>query len=243
VNDDWVLPPLDRQPIKHGFGSGNRIGVMWPHRAAPSFDVLDVEAHERLARALERAGVDFVLVTDGYREGGDAGLRSMLWAVPIILATTTIGVYTSMRTTFLHPTQIARFGAHLDWLSQGRWGWSVVTGSGDADARLYGLDRCPASDDRYELAAESVDAVGAIWASGDEGVAFESAHYRLHGRVKRPQVIQRPRPPLLGSGSSRGGMALAARKLDAGSPRCSMNRSSPRRARRSEQNARRISHH
>lgn len=219
VDIDWVLPPPHRLPVRSSVTDRFTIGVLWPRASSPDFDVADLDDHERYGRAVEEAGVDFVLISDGYEGGMGADrrsvLRSMVSAVPIITATSRLGVVTTLRTTFLHPTQIARMGAHLDWLSVGRWGWSVATGSGDREAALYGMAACPALDERYAIADESVRAVLAVWGGGADGIEFEGQFFRISGRAKRPQAIQRPAPLLVGSGSSRAGRDLVGRHLDA----------------------------
>ena len=65
------------------------------------------------------------------------------------------------------------------------------------------------------MAAESIDAVRQIWGAGPEGVDLEGRFFRISGRAKRPQVIQRPGPLLAGTGSSGPARQLAATHLDA----------------------------
>ncbi len=66
-------------------------------------------------------------------------MHAAILATPIIMATWHLGVFTTMHTPFLHPTQTARFGSHLDRLSGGRWGWgwNIVNGCRDYEASLF----------------------------------------------------------------------------------------------------------
>lgn len=227
VDLDWQQPPVVQQSLRAA-GDGEypfSVGVMWPTGAindgaehgdngAEHGDT----AHRDYARALEAAGIDYVLMADGWANTAngeqDAGLRAVLWAVPVILATQRLGVVTGARSNFMAPMHIARFGSHLDWLSQGRWGCCVVPGSGREAARLYGLDDELPLSEQYAKAAEVVAAVEAIWAGGEAGVDFDGHYVRVHGQSKRPFPTQSPRPPLFGAGSSGPAKTLAARSLD-----------------------------
>jgi alkanesulfonate monooxygenase SsuD/methylene tetrahydromethanopterin reductase-like flavin-dependent oxidoreductase (luciferase family) len=213
-DSDWEHPPI-RQEATRQLIPGERhlrVGVTWPNAPA------DVDAHVRMAQAAERGGVDFVLMPDGWvdeRRGvSDNGLRSVLWSVPVVLATDRLGVVSAMRTSFTAPFHIARFGSHLDWLSKGRWAWCVTTGSGDAAARLYGRAAMPDVATRYAMADDVVRAVAAIWAGAESGVDYDGPFVSVHGTSKRPFTTQKPRPPLFGVGNSPQAIALAGSLLD-----------------------------
>src|SRR5579862_9055854 len=122
-----------REPIKgRTTGDGMRVGLFWPyHRtlipspvlASLNPDPLDVNVHTRLAQQAESAGCDYLLIADNYSsattdESRKMGFRNptthaVLWAIPIFQATTTLGVITTMHTSFMHPIHIARMGSHL----------------------------------------------------------------------------------------------------------------------------------
>lgn len=201
--DDWELVERRPDPIKRmGIDPSLRVGLIWPTANGPAGrpDVLDRSHHARLAAAAEHAGFDFVLLTDGYRGsgvGGDAGLRPVLWAVEVIGATRHLGVVTTMRTSFMHPTHIARFGAHLDWLSGGRWGWNVATGA-VTQGPHYGMDT-RSSSERLAVAREAIAAVDALWRlPPGERIELDGPTFRIVGQLKRPRPLQTPRPPLFG---------------------------------------------
>jgi alkanesulfonate monooxygenase SsuD/methylene tetrahydromethanopterin reductase-like flavin-dependent oxidoreductase (luciferase family) len=222
VVSDWELIDAQREPLKR-FGNhpSLRFGLLWPTASGRDRwpNVLDPAAHAQLAVAAESAGFDYALLPDGRAGSGtgiaNAGLRSVLWSVPVILATESIGVLTALRTTFMHPTHIARFGAHLDFMSGGRWGWYVTTGTGDDNARRYGLDGMPSLEARYAMAEEAISAVTATWlVRRGEELRFAGNSFHIRGMVKRPPPVQAPRPLLVGGGSSTPARRLAATQLD-----------------------------
>lgn len=179
-----------------------RFGVFWPYSrtqipsafvAAQNPDVLDIRNHIRLAQVIEGLGFDFVLVADGYASQSEDGSRigyqdpsthAIIWAVPPMMATRHLGIVSTMHTTYLHPTHLARFGGHLDCLSGGRWGWNIVTGFRENESSLFGFSDLGTHDERYEMAEESVQVVKALWRNPTLNHA--GAHYTINGRMRRP---------------------------------------------------------
>ena len=60
---------------------------------------------------------------------------------------------------------LARLTNTLDHVSDGRFGWNLVTGSNDGGAQNYGRDRQFPHDERYEMADEYVELVQKLWDS------------------------------------------------------------------------------
>jgi FMNH2-dependent dimethyl sulfone monooxygenase len=132
-------------------------------------------------------------------------------AVPLILATSHIGIVSTLHTTFLHPVVIARLGAHLDWVSGGRWGWNIVNGFREHEARLFGLDGL-APDGGYELTQESVDIVRALWANPPAGISHNGKHFKVEGKIRRP--VPDALPLMVSAAASSSGRAFAAANCD-----------------------------
>jgi FMNH2-dependent dimethyl sulfone monooxygenase len=182
--------------------------------------VLDLQNHVRLAKAVEQVGMDFALIADGYAPGNEASSRvgfqdptidAVTWMVPLMLATTHLGFLSTLHTRFLHPTVIARMGAHLDWLSGGRWGWNVVNGYRDNEAALFGYDEID-RDDGYDLAEEAVQIVKALWSNPPGGIDHVGPKYKVRGRIRRP--VPETLPLLVNAASSQRGRKFAATNCD-----------------------------
>ena len=72
--------------------------------------------------------------------------------------TTGLGFVITANTGVDHPVQLARRFSTLDAISNGRFGWNVVTGSSqNAVAELFGHTEMVPHDVRYAIAAEYVD--------------------------------------------------------------------------------------
>lgn len=226
----WI-DATPREGVRKGFlpGQGLRFALFWPYSqtlipsalvASRNPSVMELTSHVALARAVEEAGLDFVLLPDGYASGSDhasdigfqdPSTHGILWALPLLLATDRLGVLSTIHTTFMHPVHIARFGGHLDLLSGGRWGWNVVAGNRPGEARLFGYDDVPDHDLRYDLADENVGVVKEIWQTAG-AIGHEGAHYRVRGRMRGPRPVTQPL--LVSAASSARGRAFAAAHCD-----------------------------
>lgn len=137
-----------------------------------------------LARNIERAGFDYILLEDSIYVGQNwQNKRDMFlengMSVPrqeptviasmMAAATTRLGIVPTLSTFAYHPYLTARIVGTLDQVSDGRAGWNMVTGSSDLSGQNFGLDHLPEHDTRYAMAAEYIDVVTKLWDSWDPG--------------------------------------------------------------------------
>jgi len=135
-----------------------------------------------LARAIERAGMDYLLIEDSiyvgqnWKNSRDIFLRNGMsiprqepTVVASLMAAVTkhLGIVPTLSTFAYHPYLTARIVGTLDQVSGGRAGWNMVTGSSDFSAQNFGMDKLPPHDIRYEMAHEYIDIVTKLWDSWD----------------------------------------------------------------------------
>ncbi|MCA0301812.1 MAG: NtaA/DmoA family FMN-dependent monooxygenase [Proteobacteria bacterium] len=173
------------KPIKLGWFLGNSFGVHgWsqPWAGTGPRDWWQPDLHVDLARALERACFDFMLledslfVPDNYGNSMEFYLSRALRApkndplplVPLLVqATQRLGIVPTISTSFYPPYLLARLMATLDLMSRGRVGCNFVTSTAERAAQNFGLDAHIEHDLRYEMADEFVDLVKQLWDSWD----------------------------------------------------------------------------
>lgn len=200
--------------------------------------VTDLRHYQELARIAERGRLDSVFFADGLtflgnvRHNALGGLEPLTLLSALAAVTEHIGLIATVSTTYNEPFHVARKFASLDHISGGRAGWNIVTSAGEAEARLFGIER-PAHRDRYERATEFVEVVTKLWDSWEDdailadrerGVFADTdrihaiEHHGRHLKVQGPLNIARPpqgHPLLVQAGSSEAGKEFAARFAEA----------------------------
>ena len=176
---------MGANPFHLGWFLGNSFGVHgWNQQwgGTGGEDWTQPDLHIELARALERACFDYLLledslfVPDNYGDSMEFYLARALRApkndplplVPLLAqATTHLGLVPTISTSFYPPYLLARLIATLDLMSKGRVGCNFVTSTAERAAQNFGLNAHLEHDLRYEMADEFVDLVTQLWSSWD----------------------------------------------------------------------------
>jgi FMNH2-dependent dimethyl sulfone monooxygenase len=225
---EMLVQPHGARKAKDWTDETLRLGLFWPYSqtqlpnariGANNPDAMGFSNHLELAREIERLGFDFTLLADGFsthsEDASKAGYlgtssHAVLWALPILFATRRLGVLSTINTSFSHPVQIARTGSHLDYLSGGRWGWNIVAGFRENEARLFGLEDLGEHHDRYGEAEESVRLVKQLWSG--EHVDFKGEYHSSFGQMRGP--YPETSPLLVSAASSARGREFAVANCD-----------------------------
>jgi probable F420-dependent oxidoreductase len=99
---------------------------------------------------------------------------------------------------YRNPFIVAKAGATLDLLSEGRFTLAVGVGYLKREFAALGIDH----DERGALLDEALDVLKAIWTSDD--VTFEGRHFTARGITAHPRPVSVPHPPIWigGNGAS-----------------------------------------
>jgi FMN-dependent oxidoreductase (nitrilotriacetate monooxygenase family) len=138
-----------------------------------------------MARSLERACFDYILLEDSSHVGESFGGSTEIYLKhgifvpkldPSVVAslmtqvTSRLGIIATFGTYAYHPYLLARLLATLDQVSAGRIGWNAVTGSSNHGGMNLGWkDGLPEHDARYDMADEYMEVVRRLWASWEPG--------------------------------------------------------------------------
>ncbi|NKB56943.1 MAG: NtaA/DmoA family FMN-dependent monooxygenase [Alphaproteobacteria bacterium] len=225
----------------------NHMTMSWADPADRQAAGLGSIAHwQALAQTLERGCFDGMFfadvpaVYDHYQDNTDVAIKyGVNWPThdPVALigimaaATRHLGIATTVSLASLHPFLAVRSMSTLDYLSQGRVGWNIVTGNARSEYRAMGLDVVE-HDKRYDRADEYMQVCYALWrgilpdavvADREAGIyadpakiekiAFEGEYFRCHAT---PSVLPSPqgRPVLFQAGSSGRGQRFAVDHAD-----------------------------
>jgi FMN-dependent oxidoreductase (nitrilotriacetate monooxygenase family) len=190
-----------------------------------------------LARAMERACFDFIMIEDHVVLTNDKqNLEPRIDPLPIITLlaahTRKLGVIGTFSSSFYPPFLLARQIASVDHISRGRAGWNVVTSSEDWAAQAFGQEKQPPHDERYARADEMLDLVKQLWDAWDPDAyemneetgryvdpgkigefVFDGRYHKSRGPLNVSRCPQ-GRPVICQAGSSPAGRDFAAKHSD-----------------------------
>ena len=207
----------------------------------------DGQFYVEMAKSLERACFDYIMIEDKlmvpqtYGGSAKASLNHGMMvpkhdpaplAVAMGMATQRLGVIATMSTMAYPPFLMARLCSTIDSLTNGRFGWNVVTSAEDLMAKNFGMDRLPPRDQRYEMADEYMEVMGKLFESWDPDavvldrdagiyadetkvrpIDFEGKYYKVRGPLNTVPSPQ-GRPIYVQAGASPKGRDFAATHAD-----------------------------
>src|SRR6266567_9618969 len=159
---------MQKGQIKLGaflLNTGHHVAA-WRHPDAQADGGLNFAHYRQVAQTAERAKFDMVFLADGVAVRRDHNLESLsrygqivhfepLTLLSALAAVTEhVGLVATASTTYNEPYHIARKFASLDYLSNGRAGWNVVTSATDAEAKNFNREQHMDHALRYERARE-----------------------------------------------------------------------------------------
>ena len=206
---------------------------------------MDITLWKRMAQEAEKVCIHFMFWADGIavrhsaRDDNELSYNARidvfepLTVIGALSAVTErMGFVASASTTYNEPYHVARKFASLDYVTQGRIGWNVVTSWSEQEAYNFGRDAHMEHNLRYRRAEEFVDVVFGLWDSWEDDAFIrdkQSGRYfdpaKLHNlnhrgevfSVKGPLNVARPLqgyPVIAQAGSSGPGQDLGSRIAD-----------------------------
>ncbi|MCZ2201321.1 MAG: LLM class flavin-dependent oxidoreductase [Cylindrospermopsis raciborskii PAMP2012] len=215
----------------------------WRHPEAQIDAGSNFQHYRKITQTAERGLFDAVFLADSpgiWRGTPETQKRNgkLVHFEPVTLfaalssVTKSIGFIATASTTYEEPYNLARKFASLDYLSNGRAGWNVVTTGNENAAANFGLEYHPEHGERYERAEEFVEVVKGLWDSWEDdaflrnresGIYFDPDklhvlnHKGKYFSVKGPLNVGRPPqgyPVIVQAGASEAGRELAARTAE-----------------------------
>lgn len=166
-----------------------------------------------LVRQYEQMGLtDLLIAQRWWGSGTDIEASSLdCLAMTALFAgcTERLRLITAVHPGFFAPTVIAKWGATLDRVSNGRWAINVTSGWNLEEFSMYGIDALD-HDGRYARSAEFIQILRAAWATSP--VQFSGKYYQANALQLEP----RPESPLevFQGGQSPAAIEMAAAHSD-----------------------------
>jgi FMNH2-dependent dimethyl sulfone monooxygenase len=215
------LTQIMRQPLLLGLFLPIQSGG-WSPSSLPRSTSWDFDYNAKLTQRAEEFGFDLAFgLAQWIGKGGIGGairfreqsLDPFITATSLAALTKRIILISTVHVLYgpWHPLYLAKFGATIDHISNGRWGLNVVTGFVPDEAKMFG-DEQIAHDKRYEMAGEFTEMMKSLWAA-DDNVTMTGDYWRMIGAFVSPKS-RYGRPILVNATGSPAGIDYAARHSD-----------------------------
>ncbi len=162
----------------------------------------DWETNLAFAQMCDRAGIDQILAIDHLIDPPNAQrYLHEAWTLIAALASVTERVrlgHIVLCNLFRHPAVLAKMGATLDNISNGRFDLCIGAGYFVPEFEQYGIDLPPIGP-RLRMLREAVQVCKALWT--ESPASFAGEYYRLEDAYCIPPPVQRPHPRILIAGS------------------------------------------
>jgi N-acetyl-S-(2-succino)cysteine monooxygenase len=212
----------------------------WRHLEASPEKMFDFTYYKELAQKAEMAKMDSIFLADristspkAVENGSLVSFEPTTLLSALAAVTNRIGLIGTVSTSFNEPYNVTRRFSSLDFLSNGRAGWNIITSGTDGEAQNFNLDVIPDHASRYKKAKEFLEVTLKLWDSwdddalildkengifGDSQKVHEIHHdgefFKVRGPLNIPRSPQK-RPVLIQAGSSEDGREFSSRYADA----------------------------
>ena len=151
----------------------------------------------------ERLGFDSVWLSDHLSGlvGSPANPFYECWTTTSALASETQRIRLGqlvMCTPFRHPPMVAKMGATLDSISDGRLILGLGAGWAEDEFKAYSYP-FEKSSTRVRRVSEATQIIRKMWT--EEKSSFKGRHYEIDNAYCYPKPVQKPHPPLMIAGS------------------------------------------
>jgi len=173
---------------------------------AEAFVPPSMEMFERVTRAAEAAGFEYILIPVQ-----TACWEAWITSAMLVARTKSIKPLVAARPGYINPALLAKMISAFDQLSGGRVCINLIAGASDEEAAADGITF--AKEQRYALMDEEVTLLKALW-SATGRVDFDGAFHKLKGALIVPKTLQKPWPPFYLGGGSKQAWEISAKHSD-----------------------------
>lgn len=193
----------------------------WRDEKAQPGSVFERTYYEKIARLVDDACFDAIVFGDQLQGRDAAGRTPGRLAIPTLdpftllavmgAATKHVGLVATVSTTYSEPAEVAAKFAALNFVTEGRAGWNIVTTAHPNSAWNFGEDELLEKSLRYKRAADFVDAADHHWkaAAGKAEGGHSNEWFTTDAPLAMPTSPQ-DRPVYVQAGQSEDGRDFAA---------------------------------
>lgn len=183
-------------------------------RDTPFYERLEWDDVKEAILTAERLGYDAIWAPDHFMHGVDHSILEC-WSLLSWTAARTnmrIGPLVACN-DYRNPALLAKMGATLDVISEGRLTLGIGAGWYEREYTSYGWE-FRGGFERLMRLDEAIQVIRSMWT--DETPSFEGEHYQIDDAYCNPKPVQDPHPPIMvGGGGEEVTLKLVAKRADA----------------------------
>lgn len=188
--------------------SGGLVISRIPQHTDWSFDY-----NAKLAQTAEQVGFDYGLVQTRFiaNYGAEQQLEALTTVAALAPVTQRLKLISGVLPGLWHPGVVAKMGATIDAISNGRFCLNIVSGWFKKEFTIYGehwLDH----DERYRRSEEFIRVLKGMWT--EDEFYFKGDFYRINGGWVKPKPVSSPHPEIFQGGNSKAARRMTARVAD-----------------------------
>jgi FMNH2-dependent dimethyl sulfone monooxygenase len=169
---------------------------------------------KRLCQRAEKVGYDLTLIAElnlnDIRGTDQPALDAWSTAAALAAVTETLELMVAVRPNFHHPALLAKQGANIDRISNGRLALNVVSSWWREEAESWGL-QFDEHDVRYKRTQEWLRVVDGLWRQ--DRFSFDGELYKLRDAICEPKPVRKP--VIYAGGESEAAKKMIATQCDA----------------------------
>ncbi len=170
-----------------------------------------------LTQAAEAAGFFGILFPTRYsaphiqQTQADGQLDPLTLAAAVAVQTHSIKLITAVLPGFVPPATMAKIGATLDHISQGRWHINLVSGWFKQEQENLSIPWVD-HEQRYKRSEEYLQVLQGLWQQ--QNFSLKGEHYHIKNSTMRPVPRQSPYPAIFQGGNSAEAQEMAGKYSD-----------------------------
>ncbi|KMK78215.1 LLM class flavin-dependent oxidoreductase [Alkalihalobacillus pseudalcaliphilus] len=199
--------------------------IIWGANLSGGFLRADVEQerdnsftyNQKLVELAEKKGINAILYATRYlgaiggSESEQGQLDPLTLMAALIPSTQNIHFISAVLPGFISPVTLAKMGATLDIISNGRFHINLVSGWFKEEQEIFGIEWIDHKE-RYARSKEYLEVLKGLWTQ--ESFSYKGNYYQLKDAHLSPKPVQKPYPAIYQGGNSLPAQTMAAEHSD-----------------------------
>lgn len=176
-----------------------------------------LEYNRKLVQTAEQWQVDSILYPIRYvgniggTTAGSGQLDPLSMVTALATETKNIHFLAAVLPGFIHPATLAKIGATIDIISNGRFHINLVSGWFKEEQEMFGIEWIK-HEDRYKRSIEYLEVLKGLWTTNH--FSYQGDFYQINNAILEPKPIQKPYPAIYQGGNSIEAQEMAGRLSD-----------------------------